>query len=409
MAEFAIEDRTDWRRWVTPRLLQEKPGHRWYTFPHSFTSELVHALIEDWSLTPNDHVLDPFVGAGTTLLAAKEKGVPATGYDLSPLAVLATRAKIADYQAARLKELWSTLQSMTDLPCPDFDPENYPDLVRKALPGKLLGKFHNLDRAIGTLDATRTERDFFKLALLSTIREYSRAVPTGGWLRWLDRDQPAENIVASFDTHVGLMIDDVATDAACHEASWHTDQADARLLPETGPTYTAVITSPPYPNRHDYTRVFGVELMFGFMDWEQTRRLRYQSLCSHPEAHPQRPPVSGYHCPSLLSETITKLRNQEKDSRVIKMVEGYFLDLYLVLREIRRVCKQGARVALVLGNAQYRGLQIPVDELTAEIGEQAEMKCEKLIVVRYRGNSAQQMKEYGRRPSRESIVVFQRP
>jgi len=47
-----------------------------------------------------------------------------------------------------------------------------------------------------------------------------------------------------------------------------------------------------------------------------------------------------------------------------------------------------------------------VDELTAEIGEQAGLRCDKIIAARYRGNSAQQMRDHGRKPSRESIVVF---
>ena len=91
---FVTEHRRDWRWWVTPKPLMEKPIHRWYVFPHSFTSELVHTLIEEWGLTPSDRILDPFVGAGTTLLAAREKGIPATGYDLLPLATLAARVKV---------------------------------------------------------------------------------------------------------------------------------------------------------------------------------------------------------------------------------------------------------------------------------------------------------------------------
>jgi hypothetical protein len=94
---------------------------------------------------------------------------------------------------------------------------------------------------------------------------------------------------------------------------------------------------------------------------------------------------------------------------VKEMLDGYFLDLYLTLREVRRVCKRRARVAFVVGNAQYRGVPLAVDELTAEVGEQAGLKCEKLLVARYRGNSAQQMGKYGRNPSRESVVVFRRP
>lgn len=64
------------------------------------------------------------------------------------------------------------------------------------------------------------------------------------------------------------------------------------------------------------------------------------------------------------------------------MIEGYFLNLYLVLREVQRIGKRKARLAFVISNAQYRGVPIAVDEFTAKMGEQAGLKDEKLMVVR---------------------------
>jgi DNA modification methylase len=409
MGALTVEERQDWRWWVTPRPLAGKSIHRWYVFPHSFTSELVHALINDWGLASKDHILDPFVGAGTTLLAAKEAGIPATGYDLSPLAVLAARVKIANYKAARLKELWSHLRRAIQPARWNGAAKNYPDLVREALPGRLLGAFDAVDRSIARLDATTAERDFFRLALIATIPEYSRAVAEGGWLRWVDRRKNISTLTSDLTEKVELMLQDLEKAPAQNGVSWNVRLGDARSLPDAPSTYTVVITSPPYPNRHDYTRVFGVELMFGFLDWEQTRQLRYQSFHSHPEARPARPEANGYVQPNRLARAVENIRRREKNPRVIEMLEGYFLDLYLVLREVRRVCKRKAHVAFVVGNAQYVGVPIAVDELTAEIGEQAGLKCEKLLVARYRGNSAQQMGKYGRNPSRESIVVFRKP
>jgi len=409
MTVYPLHERTEWRNWVVPKKMQAQPIHRWFVFPHSFTGELVHALIDEWSLGPKDRILDPFVGAGTTLLSAKEKGVPATGYDLSPLAVLATRVKVANYKADHLKELWSNLVRQIDFVRRNGDAQEYPALVRKALPGKLLGAFAAVDLSIASLEASVRERDFFRLALLSTIPEYSRAVATGGWLKWVDKRTTASTFFPSFAKHVHLMLEDLDSRRWSRDSSWRVAQADARLLPATRDTFSAVITSPPYPNRHDYTRVFGVELMFGFLDWEATRHLRYQSFHSHPEAHPVRPKATGYFPPIRLARVVKRLREKEPNARIIEMVNGYFWDLYLALSEVRRVCKRGAKVAFVVGNVQYRGLTIPVDELTAEIGEMVGLKCERLLVARFRGNSAQQMAVYGRRPSRESVVVFRTP
>lgn len=412
MRELNIEERLDWSAWTTPKGLREKPIHRWFVFPHSYTSELVHVLIEEWGLGPKDAILDPFAGAGTTILGAKEHGIPATGYDLSPLAVLITRTKVAPLHRRPLEAHWIKLQKSLEpkkwsrsLSC------DYSDLVREALPGRLIIAFDWIKHQIRRCVANGPARDFFLLGLLATIPRFSKAVATGGWLKWVDRKSSANRLFKVYASKVSAMLADVPTSTTTRgeTAEWAALKGDARFLPDGRPRYSAVITSPPYPNRHDYTRVFGVELMFGLLDWEETRRLRYQSFHSHPEAKPQRPDSNGYKKPKVLQGIIEDVRHASKDKRVPAMLDGYFLDMYLSLRETRRVCRPGARIAFVVGNAQYHGHPLPVDELTADAGEQAGLVCKKIIVVRYRGNSAQQMGRYGRNPSRESVVVFKKP
>lgn len=408
MRRTPFQQRPSWRWWVTPGPLNEKPIHRWYVFPHSFTSDLVHALIDEWNLGPKDHILDPFVGAGTTILAAKEKGVSASGYDLSPLAVFAAKVKISHYETARLKQTWDRLRRTLNPSRWNGASKPYPDLVVKALPGRLLGAFDAVAREIDDLPCSPTERNFFRLALISILPNFSRAIATGGWLKWVEKHTNVQGIPSHFESQINEMMDDLKDTPSPQRGTWRVEKRDARCLPDHTSTYSAVISSPPYPNRHDYTRVFGVELMFGFLDWEGTRRLRYQSFHSHPEARPHRPPLNGYKVPTQLRRAISHIRKQTKEERIPLMLEGYFQDMYLSLREIRRVCKTDARIAFVVGNAQYYGKTVPVDEITASLGEQTGLKCKHLRVARYRGNSAQQMGKYGRNPSRESVVIFMR-
>ncbi|MEW6230428.1 MAG: hypothetical protein AB1700_20475, partial [Bacillota bacterium] len=285
----------------------------------------------------------------------------------------------------------------------------YPALVRKALPDGLLGAFDSISACIDSLSAGDIEKDFFRLAMISLIPGYSKARASGGWLKWGDRAGDVQSLPGAFRSRVKMMLEDVHARnlrTSRERIGWQVGQADARCLPDPSKTYSAVITSPPYPNRHDYTRVFGVELMFAFLDWEEARHLRYQSFHSHPEARPIRPDTAGYAPPQQLLPLLERLRENNIDPRVSAMLEGYFLDMFLCLREVSRVCKPGARVGFVVGNAQYWGEPVPVDELTAEIGEQVGLSCERILVVRYRGNSARQMGRYGRNPSRESVVMF---
>ena len=411
---YRTTNKPGWKHWVTPKAARETAIHRWYLFPHSFTRELVHALIDEWNLDSTDKILDPFAGAGTTLLAAKEKAVPSDGYDLSPLAVFASNTKTASFSRSRLEATWLALQGalMQGRSAPDLS--GYPELVQKALPEGRLQELDAVSKSIDAIDCSSSERDFFRLALMSILPRLSHAVANGGWLRWINEGAAAENVRGFFKEQVEMMLADLPTEeiraddcdpAPQSDEYWTTHVADARVMPATDAVYSAVITSPPYPNRHDYTRIFGVELMFRFHDWEANRALRYQMFHSNPEARPNRPSSGRYKPPKALKGCVSALTNR----RLQRMLDGYFLDMYLCLCEIGRVCRKGARAAFVIGNAQYDGRPIFVDEFTAEIGEQAGLTCSEIRAVRWRGNSAQQMGKYGRTPTRESVVIFEKP
>ena len=392
---------------MTPRALLSEPIHRWYTFPHSFTHQLVNALAEEWRLGRSDLIIDPFVGAGTTVLAAKIAGIPAQGHDLSPLAVFVSRVKSAQHDPSRAQGAWSRLRPRLEAARWEVASGNYPPLVTRAIPPRTLGVFEGISRAITRMRCPEPTKELFHLALLATMPDFSRAVATGGWLSWVGKARKREaELLPTFKLRVGQMLEDISISPLSGEGCWGVSCADARRLPEPDSTASAAITSPPYPNRHDYTRVFGVELMYRFLDWEGTRNLRRQSFQSHPESRPERPDPKGYSPPGRLSKLLGDLRRAGVEEKIRGMIEGYFVDIFLCLCELRRVCKPGAPVALVLGNARYAGIPVMVDELTAEIGEQAGLRCERIRAVRFRGNSAQQMGAFGRSPSRESIVIF---
>lgn len=406
---FELDERLQWGAWVTPKLLKDKPVHRWYTFPHSFTSELVDALVKDWGLGPQDHILDPFCGAGTALVTAREHSIPATGYDLSPLAVLASETKVSNYDYCKLARAWTNLKASLGSRRWPRPRSGYPDLVEKALPGRLLGAFETVATRIERSDGTRADKNFFLLALLAVLPKFSKAVAAGGWLKWIENDVDSKDLLPTLDAQVMTMLQDLKVVERSNKSSWRAAPADARSLPDKENSYSAVVTSPPYPNRHDYTRVFGVELMFAFLGWDEAKALRYQTFHSHPEARPERPNLNGYEPPGTLLDAVEKISLTETDARVPRMLEGYFADMFATLRELRRVCTTGAMVALVVGNVQYRGVPIVVDELTAEVGEQTGLSCHELLITRFRGNSAQQMKLLGKNPSRETVVVFTNP
>ena len=402
---YPIVESPAWGPWMTSRAARAQAVHRWYLFPHSFTSPFVHALIDEWGLCARQEILDPFVGAGTTLLAAKERGIPGTGHDLSPLAVLVSNTKTAAFSWRRLARTWCVLERSLGQDKQATTNRSYPELLRRALPN---GRLETLDAISAHIERTASsvsERNFFRLALMAILPHFSKAVASGGWLRWVEQGGKAEDVTMSFKNQVEMMLSDVQIVGNGKARGWRTRIADARSLPAPDATYSAVITSPPYPNRHDYTRIFGIELMFAFLPSEEVRTLRYQTFHSHPEARPKRPDTAKvYRIPKTLEDCIATVA----DRRIRHMLRGYFVDMYLCLREVSRVCRAKAKIAFVVGNAQYDGRAVLVDELTAELGERAGLVCKEIRAVRWRGNSAQQMGKHGRRASRESVVLFEK-
>ena len=240
---WKVTEEPKWRHWVTPKSAKEQAVHRWYLFPHSFTGDLVHALIQEWGLNSQDRILDPFVGSGTTLLAAKEMDVSCDGYDLSPLAVLASNTKTITFSPQRLQIAWHKLQPTLAQDRNNPMSRAYPALVQRALPEGRLEALDTIARAIDDSGLSSEERDFFRLALISIIPRFSHAVANGGWLRWLNQGASAENVVVFFRERVELMLSDVWQRVRHREGQWGARVADARILPAPDATYSAVITS----------------------------------------------------------------------------------------------------------------------------------------------------------------------
>src|SRR3990167_2694120 len=60
------------------------PIHRWFAYPAGYSHKLVQEKILENALTKDSLVADPFVGTGTTSLAARMAGVPSLGIEAHP-------------------------------------------------------------------------------------------------------------------------------------------------------------------------------------------------------------------------------------------------------------------------------------------------------------------------------------
>jgi hypothetical protein len=393
-----FEYRLDLRHHVTPRLLQEQPVHRWFWFPHSFSPQLVDEILKAYPLPPHGSILDPFVGAGATVRRAYELGYHAAGTDLSPLSVFVSQVKLARFDRTFLhQQLRCVLEY---LPLSDVPPA--PERLAKAFTAYELAHLLGLQQTIATLP--KAAADFFRLVLLRVQQRVSRAAPDGGWFRWVEKEDQSKEIRRWFEQQSHLHMEDVAP----HEgrpAQVFLD--DARRLEQVSGRFDLVITSPPYPNRHDYSRIFHIELLTLGLHEEDITQLRRASVRSHVEAKQPEVRARDYRAPDSL-QAVLRCLPETTDPRIAPMLQGYFADMHLTFEALASHLSPGAVCAFVVGNVRHAGVMAPVDQILIDVAGQAGFTHERTWVARLRGNSAQQMGRFGREPARESVVFLRK-
>lgn len=317
------------------------PVFNWLYYKEGFSPQLVWWAIEVWQ--PR-RVYDPFMGSGTALLAAKAKGVESEGVDVSPLSLLAARVKLRDYEEQFVEEGLEILRS--------FDPkkesrerwwyELFPP--ERAFPRRNLQQLLSLREQIAELE--EKYRDFLMLALLSILPQVSLVVKDGGVLR-IRREKRATPVWELFKRKVKRMLREAPTYS--NGTLWKAQWGDAK---EYVTRADLIITSPPYLNNVDYSKVYGLELSFlGFDPREVRGWLMHSSIRREPKV-----PKEGE----------------------LPIATAYLEESREVLERLYNNLEEGGHVVYVVADAVIKGHYIPVleklEEMAGEIGFNVERR-----------------------------------
>ena len=406
-ARLLIE-RLDYKRLVTYVPNKTIPIYNWFKFEEGFSRQLVANLLDRFGLTGGSLVYDPFAGCGTTLLACKELGVNAVGTDVLPVALFVAKAKVTDWPD--LKVLRRAAQELSE-----------------AEPQEPLGSLPRI-RIIDLAFSPKVQKEivFFKeqidrfelpignfllLGLLSVLERASATSKDGQFLRLVNR--PPCSLRTALLAELDSMMRDLQFVSAEHGNPFgkvDVIAGDARELclpPQYHGAVDAVITSPPYLNRYDYSRSYALELcLLNVKCHADMVAVRHGLLRSHIESRQHS--GKSLQLPAV-DEILRELGKKElNNQRVPTMVRGYFEDMNLVIANLFRYLKAGGRVALVVANAQFAGESVPTDLMLCELASHHGFITEEIWITRYKGNSSQQMAIYGRRPVRESIIFWRK-
>jgi hypothetical protein len=371
-------------------VMESEAIHRWYQIIMGFDWKLVRHLIERLEISSDDLVLDPFCGAGTTLVQCKKQGIPSVGIDANPVCTLASRVKTSwGLNPDRLSSLLDTILrdaavvEENDLLCTDAALTHLREsgmIERGWISLHKAKKVFAINLAIHCTKMTESERRFFHLGLMSAVVDRIADIKFGPEVYCL-KTPKRSHVTPQFVDCIEIMINDIK-EVIRHRSRGKTQvyQGDSReqdvLKRAIGDGAAFVITSPPYPAEHDYTRSTRLELvMLGHHRAEDLRSLKQRMVRCHTKGIYKSDADSAYASRYQTVQRVARKldwrarKRSDGFARLYgRMVREYFGGMICHLRAMHKMLKPGAKCAYVIRDQQsFLELYIDTPTLFAQL------------------------------------------
>jgi DNA modification methylase len=385
------------------------PVHSWFYYKQGFSKELVEWLAKRYRIQQGSVILDPFCGVGTTMTTAKEMGLSSIGVDILPLCVFVSKTKLqTEYNQERLrKEAKLILSGNPKKPKSEW-PKAW--IVPRALNEKVRKELLFYKERVDTIQDDPI-KNLLLLCLLNVVDKVSYTKKDGGFLRIVTDKRIPDTRQALRDEIERIVGETTQTKLSGSPVTGMSQViiGDARSLSIGDESIDFVVTSPPYLNKTDYTRLFSLELYLAFCKtFEELRKIRHCSIRSHVEAKPIHSRTK-VELPSLLLTQLEELGRRPLNNPLTPyMVKGYFEDMYCAISELYRVSKAGAIATYVVWNSSFAGVEFPVDLICSEIAAGLGFQVREILVASMKGVSAQHVLNHGETALRHSIIVLQK-
>ena len=353
------------------------PIHRWFRYSAGYSGAWAEDLIRREAGDRLITVFDPFVGCGTTLIAAEHCGVQSWGIDSHPFVARIAQAKLAfrssptDFERRACEVVEDARRRTPNISL-------YPQVVRRCFSDEYLHTLDCLRQAVENAPRDLPSNRLAWLTLVSILRSTSH-VGTANWQYLLPKKRKrvvSEPYVAYQEKAHIIYQDMMSADTSGPKSVFKLD--DARTCNSVPSNIVdLVVTSPPYPNNYDYADATRLEQSFlqEIYSWgdlqEHTRKHLLRSCTQHvPEKSIVLEEVLERKELAPIRDEISQVCNELGRVRLFRggkktyhnMVACYFLDLAQIWKSLRRVCKSPSKICFVVGDSAPYGVYVPVYE-----------------------------------------------
>jgi len=342
--------------------------HAIHRYSGKFIPQIAKQAIEVLT-EPQDLVLDPYCGSGTTLLECSLSGRRSIGFDLNPLAVLVSRVKTTPVRRETLTGFVDSIEEhvgalLSDPTCPTLfelsrtgrkplleqayqDPRWRHDWYRKWFKPEVLSELIVINQQI-LAEPRQDARDVGLVAFSDILRKSSNANGSYPNVMFDEHRATPPRPTPEFLRRLGQIVGSVGEleSALGDKPIPAVMLADACSLPISDGVVDAVITHPPYIGSIPYAEYGSLSLTW-----------------------------LGYD-PRALDAKLTGGRRQSKD-----VVERFIAGFEAMIRETWRILKPGGRFFMLLGSPTVRARRVDLAEMARELASSAGFS---VITIRYR-------------------------
>jgi len=378
--------------------------HGWLRLTPAYSLRVVEELLQGCG--PHLRVLDPFCGAGTTALAAANRGHEAGTVDINPFLVWFTRAKTATYASREIVEAEAAGEAAVQKAHRrTIDPVEEPPMhrIERWWPSSDRMYLRYLKAAIEDVSQSDHVRDLLNVAFCRLVIRLSAAAFNHQSMSFKNAAQ--SKLALAVDKNE-LFRQDLrfVTEGASYNPTGRASVVlgDSRAVQQCfDEPFDLVVTSPPYANRMSYIRELRPYMYWlgylhngreaGELDWQAiggtwgvaTSRLgKWQR-------------TADVRLPDQLLDAVAQIAESGRSngSVLAAYVEKYGEDMAQHLGSVGRVLRPGARSHYIVGNSVFYGVLVAIEEVYATLMRRVGFENVEVRPIRKR-NSKKELVEF---------------
>ena len=376
--------------------------HRWFNFIAGFSPEFVNACISMCANVSGTglHLLDPFVGCGTTSVAARLSGHSSTGYDPHPFFSLISEAK------ANSAIYWSQLSAIEQAIRAGISKPISAEGTLSPSAATFLRKMFR-DDDLDALVGARRQLELEALAdsplavlVLSRVLDHCCFAATDGIYKAPTSTKKALDPSSALEKVFNILRHDQQDAVRCGPTTRIFKQSSESMARTTQRSVDLIVTSPPYLNNFDFAEMTRMYLYFWGMagSWgEISEKVRSRLIVNTTTALKGHKVLQNSYrgsLPDCIIPDVDKAVAALSDMRSIKagkkeydfLVYPYLSQMQSVLKECARVLKSGSPLHMMISDAALYGVHLPAPKWIAKIMEAVGFIDVECHIVRARGH-----------------------